>query len=584
MYEEYFGLKKKPFSIVPDPACFYMSERYREALAHMLYGATGDGGFVLLTGEVGTGKTTVCRRLFELIPEGTDVAFVLNPKVTAEELLATICDEFALGRPEGATSVRTLTARINDYLLDAHEKGRRAVLVIEEAQNLTPEVLEQVRLLTNLETTRRKLLQVVMVGQPELREMLAKPQQRPLSQRITARCHLGPLSRGEVQEYIAYRLAAAGAGRNRIFPPSTVRKMYGLTKGIPRLINVICDRALLGAFVQEKEFVDVRTLKRAAREVLAEEKGKRKKARLCIEAAGALLLLCVALSALHYTPPLKQWAPPLRQWAPPLRQWALSRLHTRPDRPPLTAKAAASSAASETALPTHVSATAPAAAPGEGEKMAPAERATLSRPGGRSGAGTREMAYRALFRQWHVPYGGQDSRSATDQAEGAGLRCLMGRGGVSDLLEMNRPAVLRLTDEAGLDYYALLTAADGKTATVLLAGETKTVDMEEINRRWSGDYLLLWRAPPGYYESLKPGDSGPAVAWLEKRLAVALQRPAPAGEQRVYDKTVMTQVKEFQIAAGLTPVGIAGPKTIMRLCDAMPDNRDPVLRGGKGIK
>jgi len=178
MYEDHFGLKKKPFSIVPDPACFYMSDGHREALAHLLYGATGDGGFVLLTGEVGTGKTTVCRRVFELIPEATDVAFILNPKLTAEELLATICDEFGISCPEGTTSIRTLVARINDYLLDAHDKGRRAVLIIEEAQNLTPDVLEQIRLLTNLETNQRKLLQVIMIGQPELREMLVKPQLR----------------------------------------------------------------------------------------------------------------------------------------------------------------------------------------------------------------------------------------------------------------------------------------------------------------------------------------------------------------------------------------------------------------------
>ena len=303
MYEEYFGLKKKPFSIVPDPACFYMSDGHREALAHLLYGATGDGGFVLLTGEVGTGKTTVCRRLFELTPEATDVAFILNPKLTAEELLATICDEFGIGYPEGTTSIRVLVARINDYLLNAHDKGRRAVLIIEEAQNLTPEVLEQIRLLTNLETNQRKLLQVVMIGQPELKEMLAKPQLRQLSQRITARYHLGPLSKEEVPEYINYRLAAAGAGRTRLFPPATIRKVYGLTKGVPRLINVVCDRALLGAFVQEKECVDIKTLKRAAREVMAEEHRKGKKTRLFAAAAGVLFLLCIAFGGLSTTCP-----------------------------------------------------------------------------------------------------------------------------------------------------------------------------------------------------------------------------------------------------------------------------------------
>ncbi len=326
MYVEYFGLKKKPFSIVPDPACFYVSDGHREALAHLLYGVTGDGGFVLLTGEVGTGKTTVCRRLFDLVPEGTDVAFILNPKLTAAELLATICDEFGVGCPKGATSIRKLVARINDYLLDAHDRGRRAVLIIEEAQNLAPEVLEQIRLLTNLETNQRKLLQVLMIGQPELREMLAKPQLRQLSQRITARYHLGPLSKEEVPDYINYRLTAAGAGRTRLFPPATIKKVYGLTKGVPRLINVLCDRALLGAFVQEKERVDIDTLKRAGREVMAEAHRNGKNMRLYGAAAGALFLLFIAFAAFYY--------------GPGSRQWAHDRLHTQRDRPVVRKSAA----------------------------------------------------------------------------------------------------------------------------------------------------------------------------------------------------------------------------------------------------
>ncbi len=274
-------------------------------------------------------------------------------------------------------------------------------------------------MLTNLETNQRKLLQVVMIGQPELRELLAEPQLRQLSQRITARYHLGPLSKEEVPDYINYRLSVAGAGRNRLFPPATVRKIYGLTKGIPRLINVLCDRALLGAFVLESERVDVKTLKRAAREVLAGEDRKGKNTSLYRVAAGVLVLLCIGLGILYY--------------APGLRQWASGRLHTLAGRLPVGPKA---TLVRETAP-------APTAKVADSVKAESVGMATLSRPAGHSGHGIREMAYRALFRQWHAPYhSGQDRLPLCDQAASAGLGCLVGKGGISTLSEMNRPAVL----------------------------------------------------------------------------------------------------------------------------------------------
>ena len=266
MYKEYFGLKETPFSIAPDPRYLYMSEGHREALAHLEYGLIGNGGFVLLTGEVGTGKTTVCRRLLEQIPDYLDVAFILNPRVTVEELLATVCDELDISYPEGNTSVKVFVDGINEFLIGTHAKGRRAVLIIEEAQNLSFDVLEQLRLLTNLETDEQKLLQIIMVGQPELRDMLAKSELRQLAQRITARYHLGPLSCKEVAGYVSHRLSVAG-GSGTLFPASAIRNLFRLTGGVPRLINLLCDRALLGAYVQGKARVDRPTLLKAAGEV-----------------------------------------------------------------------------------------------------------------------------------------------------------------------------------------------------------------------------------------------------------------------------------------------------------------------------
>jgi len=271
MYKDYFGLKDLPFSIAPDPRYLYMSNQHRDALAHLLYGINSDSGFILLTGEVGTGKTTVCRCLLEQVPPDCDIAFILNPKVTTVELLASVCDEFRIAYPAGNDSIKVFTDAINAFLLAAHAKGRRTVLIIEEAQNLGPDVLEQIRLLTNLETNQKKLLQIIMLGQPELRDMLARDELRQLSQRITARYHLGPLLSGEVAAYISHRLAVAGV-RGKLFPDAVISRIHILSKGIPRLINLLCDRALLGTYAQGREEVDSPTLIKASCEVFGEDR------------------------------------------------------------------------------------------------------------------------------------------------------------------------------------------------------------------------------------------------------------------------------------------------------------------------
>jgi len=278
MYLDHFKLTERPFSITPDPRFLYMSARHREALAHLLYGLGEGGGFVQLTGEVGTGKTTLCRCLLDQVPEHVDIALVLNPKVTATELIATVCDELGIEYPEENTSIKSLTDALNRYLLDAYARDRRTVLIIDEAQNLSADVLEQVRLLTNLETSTQKLLQIVLIGQPELRTLLAREDMRQLSQRVTARYHLDPISRDEASAYIKHRLQICG-NTQTVFNKRAVDKIQQLSGGIPRLINVLCDRSLLGAYVEGHSQVDQKVVKKAAREVLAATDKKRERDR-----------------------------------------------------------------------------------------------------------------------------------------------------------------------------------------------------------------------------------------------------------------------------------------------------------------
>jgi general secretion pathway protein A len=537
MYREYFGLKELPFSITPDPRYLYMSDQHREALAHLVYGINSEGGFVLLTGEVGTGKTTICRCLLDQIPEDTNIAFILNPKLTVKELLATICDELGVRYPEGNTSIKIFVDHINAYLLDAHARGRKTVLIIEEAQNLNADLLEQIRLLTNLETNKHKLLQIIMLGQPELKNMLSQTELRQLAQRITARYHLGPLSREEVAAYVNHRLSVAGA-RSKLFPDLTFRKLYRLSRGIPRLVNLICDRALLGAYVQGKDRVDKTTLVKAAREVFGEpEFQKHRNLVKWVFAILALIGCAAALTAIYYNYQIK----PLAVVAStPVQQ---------------------------------ASATKPVAeVPG---------LLQLDWPAGKPIYRSKESAYQSLLKQWGVIYK-SNGGSACQQAKTQGLSCLNARGSLDSLLNLNRPAVLKLFNDQGKVFYATLTAIQGRTATFIIGIKPRIVDVKGIALRWLGDYTLLWRIPPKYQGPIKHGDQRPVVQWLDRRLALIQGRKAQLGENIVYDDVLVKQVKKFQLSEGLTPDGIVGPQTLIHLNSAVGTG-DPVLVDmGKG--
>ena len=533
MYKEYFGLKEPPFSIAPDPHYLYMSDNHREALAHLLYGINSDNGFVLLTGDVGTGKTTVCRCLLQQLPANSNIAFILNPKVTVNELLATICDELDIGYPSGNTSNKVFIDSINAYLLDASIKGRRTVLIVEEAQNLSPEVLEQIRLLTNLETNERKLLQIIMVGQPELNEVLTRPELRQLKQRITARYHLGPLTKQDLAAYVLHRLSVAGVNR-KLFPAATIDRIFRLSRGIPRMINLLCDRALLGTYVQGKSMVDLPTLNKAAREVFGEigKQTQLKKAFGWVILSLFLIVCGTALAATYLSQKAKNTE---RTQTGPSRLTELQQTKTEPQR------------LNVSPWPADL----------------PLER-------------RQEMAFQSLFRQWKVPY--KKEEDACRQARAQGLRCMKGLGSLSSIMKLNRPAVLKLFDDQGRNYYVALTGIEGGTVTIGVGDESRIVVLKELEKRWLGDYSLLWRAPPNYRGDIRPGMKGPEVHWLATQLATIQGRKVRTGKALAYDYQLVMQVKKFQLSEGLIPDGIVGPETIIHLNTAAGSNAPKLMQ------
>ena len=562
MYADYFGLKQAPFSIAPDPRYLFMSERHREALAHLLYGLGGGGGFVLLTGEIGAGKTTVCRCFLEQIPKRCNVAYIFNPKLTVIELVKSVCDEFRIPYPQrepGTATVTDYLDPLNAFLLNTHAVGQNNVLIIDEAQNLSADVLEQLRLMTNLETSERKLLQIVLIGQPELREMLAQPGLQQLAQRVIARFHLDALSEAETAQYIRHRLAVAGLSGPIPFAADTLRRIHRICRGVPRRINLLCDRALLGAYATNKVVVDRQVIAKAAGEVFGDAAGE--SAPRNSPRRGALwgaLVAGLALGAAAYG--AAGW------WA--ARPTDRSMMATKASSAAATgrtpvAPASAAVPAAPASTPVVVATTTQVAAASASSASAVAASAIAFDPAAAFERMPRreDEAWKALAVRWKATLGDSDP-CATAQAQQ--LACARMTTTLAVIRQLDRPGIVTLHDARGRPAYALLTALGADSATLQVGEQTMNAPLGTLAVIWGGEFATLWHAPAAHRNPLGEGHSGPAVDALAAQLAAWFGEPvAEAG--RVFDTALKARVSAFQRAQGLKPDGIAGPTTFMQL-------------------
>ena len=562
MYSQHFGLTQDPFSIAPDPRYLFMSDRHREALAHLLFGVaapntraggTGGGtggGFVLLTGDIGTGKTTICRCFLEQIPSGCHVAYIFNPKLTVTELLQSICEEFRiLVTPATAQTptVKTYIDALNAFLLQSHAAGHSCVLIIDEAQNLQSDVLEQLRLLTNLETNARKLLQIVLIGQPELRTMLQRPELEQLAQRVIARFHLDALNASESAHYIAHRLAVAGHTGPSPFDRRSLQRIHRLARGVPRRINLLCGRALLGAWANGLDRVSPTVIDKAAVEVFGAEHptpaGQRLTSKAWMLVAAGLLIATVLAGFAVYQ----------GQTAP--------RLASLPAAPVPTAPLPAATNDTPALAPPNraAAATPPAPAVEPIEALLPQLPTDIN------------IAWAALANSGHMAIDASKPCAVADAADPSWQCYRTSKLTVPLVRQLARPGILTLQADSQAPAYAVLVGMTDQTATLHLPTGTHTVSLIALGRVWRGDFATYWRAPPGYSPGARSGSSGPAFAELAQQL-VRLDgaAPLPPGmAPQVLDADLKARVRDFQRAHGLTADGQPGPMTYMQIESAL---------------
>jgi general secretion pathway protein A len=553
LYNKYFHFTEQPFSIAPDPHFMYMSVRHQEGLAHLLYGINSGGGFVALTGEVGTGKTMLCQCLLQQLPSEIDLALIFNPKLNAVELLAAICDELGIAYDRNSSTLKGLVDLLNLHLLAVHASGRRTVLLIDEAQNLSLDVLEQIRLLTNLETSKTKLLQIILVGQPELKQLLKRQDLRQLNQRITARYHLLPLSLDETEAYIRHRLTVCN-GDPELFKPGAIRKIYKFSSGVPRIINILCDRALLGAYSTNAKFITPAIIKRAAGELITETDDKAPRIATLL----FLIMLCftgvaVYIAGFHPSIYFKDKKVQTADAVKPV---------IKPE-PAITLKQA------ETPVQT-------------GQEIRPALQAASEKPEVDFNAWIKDprftlnAALLETLKIWgKTPLAPHpvDCNSVLD----AGLNCLFGKASWKEVLALNHPVVLEFSLGAEEKRYAVLTGIRQSQSLVQLNGD-QSFALADILKSWNGYYLMLWKSPRPHMTKIYPSQSSDNVLWLRQQLDVITGVQKAVNNPRFFDEKLKKRVINFQHQNNLIEDGIAGAQTIIYLDNISDSTNSPHLK------
>ncbi len=587
MYESYFGLKEAPFSIAPNPHYLYMSKQHNEALAHLIYGVEREGGFILLTGEVGTGKTTICRCFLEQVPENVDVAFILNPKLDSEQLLETICDELSIGYIGDSLSIKDYTDYINERLLRSHSKGRHTVIIIDEAQNLSPAVLEQLRLLTNLETHEKKLLQIILLGQPELQDIFLKPELRQLSQRVTARFHLDALTKEEIAPYVYHRLMIADCAFPEVlFPEKTIHKLYSISKGIPRVINLVCDRSLLGAYAENKKSIEIPLLQTAAKEVLGKSlilhKDENKTFFRSLMVSNnwvAILGLCIAcltlgivLSTFFLEGSVRNQSASITQAPTDLSKD--SPINMSVDLPPASLR-----------LPVVGGVPKKPNNPNDSDNTdvqlgleIPIASLPMTNPPVKlnellaKGKLTEQLSYVSLMRLWGIQYEPEQDGFACRYAKEKGVNCLSKIGSVGVVAHLGLPAILTLFDNEGTKHFVVVSSISDESVRLMVNDFDVEMSIAELHKHWRGHFVVLWKKPPLYVSPLKPGTIGPMTKWLGKQLDIYEGVKNPTLGRSFYDEALVQRVKAFQKQVGEQADGIAGVNTLILLSNYTDKN------------